>query len=606
MFFVDELILILGLLLFLGILSNLLSTRIGVPVLVLFLLLGMLAGSEGIGGIAFEDYPLAHGIGTFALAFILFDGGLSTRVEAVRICWKPAVTLATLGVFITAGITGLAAACVLNLTWLEGLLLGSIVGSTDAAAIFSMLRGSGITLDERISSTLEVESGTNDPMAIFLTIGCIEMLAGRVEFGLSLFMLFVTQMVIGCVIGLGMGWFAVWLVNRVQLGAAGLYPVLVTTFCLLTFGLAAHLGGSGFLAVYLCGIVLGNSRLIFQRGIRIYHDALAWLSQISMFVLLGLLSFPSRLWANSLKALLITVVLVLIARPVACLICLTPFRFGWRPFTLISWVGLKGAVPIVLATFPLMLGTPSAPLLFDTVFFIVVVSALVQGATLPGVAELLGLKIPTDTTAPVTLEISTLRHVDGDIVDFTIGEDSRAAGRMVKDLALPDGVVIALIVRGEQLVPPQGTTRILAGDHAILVLRPETRPLVNQIFGRSEEQRGVIPEALEFPLRANITCGELGEFYGIKLDCEDQFTLEELFRRERSPESPRVNDQLRIGPLQLRVRALNEELGIDLIGMTILSETEIREAENQSAFRPASSKATPPDKPGSDHPTPPE
>jgi len=579
MFVIDQIVLIWGVMLLLGIVSNMISSRLGVPVLVLFLVLGMLAGSEGIGGIAFEDYQLAHAIGTIALALILFDGGLSTRFGSVLSCWKPAVTLATLGVLITAGVTGIAAALILNISWLEGMLLGSIVGSTDAAAVFAILRGSGVGLPPKISATLEVESGSNDPMAIFMTIGCIEMLAQRVQFGPSLLLMFLTQMLVGLAIGLGVGVAAVWIVNRIQLGAAGLYPVLVSAFCLLTFGLAANLGGSGFLAVYLCGLTMGNSPLIFQRGIRVYHDALAWLSQIVMFIMLGLLSFPSRLLEVGGQALLISVVLILLARPLACVICLTPFRYQWKAIGFISWVGLKGAVPITLATFPLMLGAPGAHLLFDAVFFIVVVSALIQGSSLPFMAGLFGLKRPKDPEPPVTLEISSLRHVDGDIVDYLVDDNSRAAGKLVKDLALPEGVVIALIARGTQLIPPQGKTGIESGDHVILVLRPGTRPLVNQIFGRSDDQRGVIPESLEFPLRASVTCAELHELYGILLEESPQTTLEKLFRLHFSPEKPVVGSELRLRPLRLCVRGLKPDGSIDLVGMSILPEAEIRAAE---------------------------
>ncbi|WP_339745416.1 potassium/proton antiporter [uncultured Rubinisphaera sp.] len=576
MFLIDQLILIGGVLILLGILSNMISSRLGVPVLVLFLFLGMLAGSEGIGGLEFEDYKLAHAIGTLALAMILFDGGLSTKIESVKSAWKPAVTLATLGVLITAGITGAAAAWVLNLPWLEGLLLGSIVGSTDAAAVFSILRNGGVGLPPKIASTLEMESGTNDPMAIFMTIGCIELLAQRMTFGVELLSLFAMQMVFGILIGAAIGGLAVWIVNRIQLGAAGLYPVLVTSFCLLAFGLAANLGGSGFLSVYLCGLVLGNSLLIFKRGIRLYHDALAWLSQILMFVLLGLLSFPSRLLNISLKAMLIAAVLILIARPLACFLCLIPFRFQFKPMLFISWVGLKGAVPITLATFPLMMGSPNASLLFDTVFFIVVASAIIQGSSLAVVANALGLKTPKEPEPPVTLEISTLRHVDGDIVDYLVGDNSRASGKMVKELALPDGVVIALITRGDELIPPQGTTRVQSGDHVVLVLKQGTRPLVNQIFGRSEDQRGVIPAAFEFPLRGSITCSELSDYYGIVLDVSPKLTLDQMLKQRMTV---KVGNQIRIGPLNLKILSLEEDQSIAMVGMAILSEAEIRAAE---------------------------
>ena len=281
MFLVDTLILLTGLLLLLGIASSKFSARLGVPVLVLFLAVGMLAGSEGIGGIEFEDYRLAHAIGTVALAFILFDGGLRTPLDSIRVAWKPALVLATAGVLVTAAITGAAAAWMLNLSLLEGLLLGSIVGSTDAAAVFATLRYGGVQLSKRLSATLEVESGANDPMAIFMTIGCIQVLTGQTEAGLGLVRLLMTQMVVGSIVGLGMGKLAVWVINRVNLDAAGMYPVLAAAFGLLTFGVAAWGNGSGFLAVYLAGIVMGNSRMIFQRGIFVFHDAAAWFAQIA-------------------------------------------------------------------------------------------------------------------------------------------------------------------------------------------------------------------------------------------------------------------------------------------------------------------------------------
>jgi cell volume regulation protein A len=491
MFLIDTVILIGGILLLLGIVSTKLSARVGVPGLVLFLLLGMLAGSEGVGGLPFEDYRMAHAIGTAALAMILFDGGLSTSLTAVRLTWKPSAVLATFGVLITAVITGLAAAWILQISLLEGLLLGSIVGSTDAAAVFSVLRSGGAHLSTRLASTLEIESASNDPMAIFLTVGCIEVLLGNVAPGPGLLGLLVTQMLIGGVFGFVGGYAAAWVVNRIELGAAGMYPVLVSAFGLLTFGLAAHLGGSGFLAIYLAGVVIGNQRIVFRRGIRLFHDAIAGLSQITMFVVLGLLSFPSRLLDVGGKALLISLVLVLVARPAAVLLSVLPFKFTRRELAFISWVGLKGAVPITLATFPLMLATPEvslqAPLLFDVVFFIVVVSAVVQGSSLAPMARWLGLEQPRPPEPPVTLEISSLRHVDGEVADYAVGEDSRAAGRQVKELGFPEGAVIALVARGERIIPPQGRTRIEPGDHVIVVLGPGTQPLVDSIFSRGDQ-----------------------------------------------------------------------------------------------------------------------
>ena len=587
MFAVDNIILVTGVLLFLGIVSSKLSARLGVPVLVLFLLLGMLAGSEGIGGIEFENYELAHGIGTLALAMILFDGGLSTTLSSIKVAWKSSLLLATWGVFITALITGLFAAWILGISWLEGLLLGSIVGSTDAAAVFGVLRSGGVSLSKRIAAVLEVESASNDPMAIFLTVGCIEVLLGNVPLGPGLLGLLASQMLIGAICGFLGGFGGGWVANKIELGTAGMYPVLINAFCLLTFGLAAMLGGSGFLAVYLAGLVIGNRPLVFQRGIRLFHDAIAWLSQIMMFVVLGLLCFPSRLLDVTGKALLVSLGLIFVARPVAVLLSAWPFCFSLRELAFISWVGLKGAVPITLATFPLMLGTKDKPLqaalIFDVVFFIVVVSATIQGSSLTPVARWLGLERPPEPEPPVRLEIHSLRHVNGEIVDYAIGEDSRATGRMVKDLALPDGAVIALIVRGEEIIPPQGKTRIHAGDHAILVLSPGTLPLVNQVFGRDSDVRGTIPAILEFPLRASTTVGELEALYSIPIDAPPQRTLAELICFELGNANPALGDSVQLGRLGLRVLRLNNNGRIEMVGMSILSQQPLLLEQKKSA-----------------------
>jgi cell volume regulation protein A len=570
MFLIDTLILLAGVLVLLGIGSSKLSTRLGLPVLVLFLLLGMLAGSEGIGGIDFEDHELAHAIGTLALVMILFDGGLSTSAAAIREVWKPSLVLATLGVLVTSLVTGAAAAWILKIPLLEGLLLGSIVGSTDAAAVFSMLRAGGVSLSRRIASVLEIESASNDPMAIFLTIGCIELLAGRVEPGPGLLGLFASQMLIGSVFGVLGGLAAVWVINRIELGAAGLYPVLINAFCLLTYGVAVWFGGSGFLAVFLAGVVIGNRRPVFHRGILLFHDAIAWLSQIIMFVVLGLLCFPSRLLNVAGPALLISLVLIFLARPIAVLVSTLPFRFSPRELVFTSWVGLKGAVPITLATFPLMFGTPRAALLFDVVFFVVVISAVVQGSTLAGAARWLGLERPRAPEPPVTLEISSLRHVDGEIVDYHIGEDSRAAGRLVRELALPEGVVIALIARGHQVIPPQGNTRIHAGDHVILVLRAETQPLVNQIFRRTDA-RGEIPLALEFPLRASTTVGAIEDLYGIPVEEGPDVTLAAAVQTRLDGRPPAADEIVRIGPLLLRILSVSSSGTLEMVGMSVLT-----------------------------------
>lgn len=574
MFPIDMLILGAGVMLLLGIASSKFSARFGVPVLVLFLVLGMLAGSEGIGRIEFENYSVAHAIGTLALAIILFDGGLRTSLASIQSAWRPSLLLATVGVVITAVITGAAAAWILGLSILEGLLLGSIVGSTDAAAVFAILRSGGATLSQRLTATLEIESGSNDPMAIFLTVGCILVLSGQEPLGPGLLLLFVQQMSVGALVGLAIGYAAVLAVNRINLDAAGLYPALVSAFTFLTFGLAAWLGGSGFLAVYLAGIVIGNSRLVFRRGIFLFYDAGAWLSQISMFVVLGLLSFPSRLLAVGWQALLIGAVLILVARPVAVFSTLFPFRFSLRELTFLSWVGLKGAVPITLATFPLLLGVARTSLIFDVVFFVVVVSALVQGWSLPWLARRLGLQLPAEPTPPVTLEISSLRHVDADIVDYTVTRDSRAAGRRISDLALPEGVVIALISRAGCIIHPHGYTRIEPSDHVVIVLRPATRALVNHVFAAATAPRDELPPMLEFPLRASITVGELEEFYGIRMNEPATETLDQVLRRRLKDEATLADKTVHFGRIALHVRELGPRGTIQQVGMTIVPQQQ--------------------------------
>lgn len=567
MFAVDQIIFVTAILLLIGIASSKFSSRIGLPVLVLFLVVGMLAGSEGIGGIDFENIPLAHGIGTVALAIILYDGGMRTSVHAFRMVLWPALLLATLGVLLTAMITGLAASWIAGLTLLHGLLLGSIVGSTDAAAVFSVLRAKGLNLKERLAALLEVESASNDPMAIFLTVGLLQILLGEMELGFGLFRLFLLQMSIGALVGVVMGKATVWVVNRVDLDAAGLYPVLTAAAGLLAFGLAAVIGGSGFLAVYLAGIVIGNSRIVFQRGILHFHDGAAWLSQIAMFVLLGLLAFPSRLAGVATEGLLIAGVLIFIARPVAVGLMLPWFGFNVREVALVSWVGLKGAVPIVLATFPLLLGLEGSDALFDIIFFVVLVSAVLQGWSLPPVARILGLQTEPKPEPPISLEITSLRDVEGDIVAYDVTPQSRASGRSIRELALPDGAVVAMVVRDQQIIPPRGSTRIEPGDHVFLVLRPAARPLVDQLFSHNGETVPDLPLLVEFPLRGDTTVSELEEFYGIRLDAEATQTLDELLRA-RLGTTPRPDDTVTVSGVSLTAKQVVEGR-VEQVGLTL-------------------------------------
>lgn len=504
MFLIDKVLLLAGVLIILGIVSSKFSARAGMPVLVMFLGLGMLAGSEGIGNIAFEDYGLAHAVGTVALAFILFDGGLNTPTQKLNVAWKPAGMLATLGVLITSALTGLVAMKVLDLTLLEGLLLGSIVGSTDAAAVFSLLRGAGVNLPTRLGATLEIESGANDPMAIFLTVGLIQVLTNQMPLGPGLLTLFALQIGVGLGVGLGIGKLSVKLINSIRLPTAGLYPVLSAACGILSFGLAATLHGSGFLAVYVTGIILGNSRLVFQRGTLLFHDGLAWTGQIVMFVVLGLLSFPSALWQVALPGLVVAIALTFLARPLAVILLLSPFRFSGRELTLVSWVGLKGAVPIILATYPMLAGLPAGPTIFNVVFFVVIVSALVQGSTLPMLARALKLEEPTPPTPPVSLEMISLESLNTGIVDYVISDLSPVANRLLRDITLPDGAVVAMITRNTFVIPPRGSTVIEPGDHLFIVVDYTARPAVDLVFTPAA------PAGIEQGVRSPDTDASLG------------------------------------------------------------------------------------------------
>jgi potassium/hydrogen antiporter len=554
MFTVDRLLLVGALLAIIGIASSKLSFRVGLPGLVVFVAVGMLAGSEGIGGIAFEDYRLAHGVGTLALAVIIFDGGLRTSYRTIRPVLAPAASLASVGVVVTAGLTGLAAHWVLGLPVLQSMLLGSIVGSTDAAAVFAVLRSSNLNLPPRIASTLEVESGSNDPMAVFLTIGLLEVLVSGAPLGIALAGLFVQQMTLGALVGLGVGRVAVWMVNRIGLQAAGLYAVLAGSVGIFAYGLAATLGGSGFLSVYLAGVVIGSNRIVFQKGILLALDGAAWLAQISMFVMLGLLSFPSRLLDVAGEGLIVAVAAMVVARPVAVLVSVLPFRYQLRELLLLSVGGLKGAVPIVLGTYPLLLGLPDAEGLFDVVFFVVLASALVQGWSMPPIARMLGLHEPQPAKAAVSLEITSLKDVSADIVEYTVKPESPIVDQAIRELALPDEAVIAMIVRDDSILAPRGSTRIRPHDHVFIVINSQVRDLVEAMFVHGRGIARSLPEGVEFPLGGTTTLGDLREIYDVDVPgVRPEQTLDEIVR-ERLGDRLHVGRGVDLGLFKLRVR----------------------------------------------------
>jgi cell volume regulation protein A len=482
------LLVVAGALLALSALFSRASERFSVPVALVFLGVGMLAGSEGIGGIAFEDYGRGFRLGTIALVLILFDGGLNTHLHALKEVARPAGVLATVGVVGTAGLVALVAHA-FGFDWPTAMLLGAVVSSTDAAAVFSVLRTSGISLKRRVGSTLEVESGLNDPMAVILTIA---MTAHLREPSLPLDWHLATSVVresaIGGVLGAGIGYGGRELLARVRLPAGGLYPALTLGLAFLAFSVPTLLHGSGFLAVYIAAVLLGNGQLPYRPGLLRVHDALAWLSQIVMFLVLGLLVFPSRLREVAGIGLGLALFLALVARPAVVALCLAPFRaYAPREVAYVGWVGLRGAVPIILATFPVLAGAPGASRVFDVVFFIVVVNAIVPGMTVPWVTRRLGLESADPPAPRAVLEIESMLPLAGELLSYYIDPDLAVAGVALRDLPFPEGASVVLIVRGRELLAPKGATVLEPGDHAYLITSPEDRPLLQLMFGRPEE-----------------------------------------------------------------------------------------------------------------------
>lgn len=480
------LLVLAGLLLLVSVLFSRASPRFGIPVFLLFMLVGMLAGSEGPGGIAFEDYRLGFRIGTIALALILFDGGLNTSLGTFRRALAPSLVLATLGVAGTATLVAVGAH-LLGIPWPVAFLIGAVISSTDAAAVFSVLRGSGLQLRERVGTTLELESGLNDPMAVILTLALTTSMAAGTTPGVDLLLEVVLQLGIGTAFGLAVGFTGRHLLRWSRPSAGGLYPVFTLAITLVAFGLPTLLNGSGFLAVYLAGVVLGNGELPYQAGLRRFHDAVAWCGQVTMFLMLGLLSFPSRIvevaWSGTLLALLAAFV----ARPLVVMLCLAPFRYRWRDTLFISWVGLRGAVPIILAIFPVLAGVPGAETVFDIVFCVVVVGAFLPGATVAWAARRLGLATEGPPVPGALLEISSRQPMAEQVVSFFIEPALPVCGASLADIPFPPRAAAMLIVRGTELVAGRGDVILEPGDHVYVVCPPEDRPFIDLLFGRPQE-----------------------------------------------------------------------------------------------------------------------
>lgn len=484
---IEYLLLIGSILILVSIAIAKLSDNLGIPTLLLFLGVGMLAGSEGPGGIYFDNARLAQFVGIIALVFILFAGGLDTKWREVRPVFWQATSLATSGVFVTASAVGLFVSMALGLPLLSGLLLGAVVSSTDAAAVFSVLRSKNVTLRGPLKPLLELESGSNDPMAVFLTVGLIQVMTLPKTSLSSVFLLFIIQMGLGAGLGVTLGKAMVFVLNWLRLSYEGIYPVFSLAFAALIYGATSTLGGSGFLAVYVAGLVAGNSDFVHKKSLLRFFDGLAWLSQIAMFLTLGLLVFPSHIVPVIGIGLLVSVFLMLIARPVSVFLSLSLAKLHWKEKTLVSWVGLRGAVPIVLATFPLLAGLPDSKLIFNVVFFIVLTSALLQGWSIPVVARLLHLDAPLETRRRYPIEFAPMEGVDTELVDLIVPFSSALAGKSIVELDLPQDSLIVLISRNDNFIVPSGGTVLQEGDTVLVLVNRNNLPLFRAIFAQLRE-----------------------------------------------------------------------------------------------------------------------
>lgn len=466
---IENILLVGSLLLFISIIAGKTSYRFGVPILVLFLAVGMLAGSEGIGGIYFNDPQTAQFIGIVSLNFILFSGGLDTSWSAIKPVLKQGIALSTLGVLITAVSLGIFVWQVTDFTLYEGLLLGAIVSSTDAAAVFSILRGKSLALKSNLRPTLELESGSNDPMAYVLTIAFLGLVVNPGVSLWSIVPLFFQQMVLGGLAGWGFGWLSKVIINRIRLDFDGLYPVLAVALMFITFSFTDFIGGNGFLAVYLCAVYLGNQDLIHKKTIIKMFDGLAWLMQIVLFLTLGLLVFPSEIVPVMGIGMMIAAFLIFIARPLSVFISLLPFKMKLRRRFYISWVGLRGAVPIVFATYPLLAGIDKAHMIFNIVFFISLTSVLLQGTTLSVLAKWLNVALPEKVKPKDPVDTFLSEHPKTAMKEIKIVPTALAVGQKIVNLKFPKRAIIAMIQRNGKYLTPNGNTIIEANDLLIVL-----------------------------------------------------------------------------------------------------------------------------------------
>lgn len=565
---VSILIFLSALLVLAGILSSLVALRFGAPLLLIFLLVGMLAGESGPGGIRFDDVQTVYTVGSVALALILFDGGLRTRFATFRSVLAPASTLATVGVIVTSAVTAPFAVYAFGLNWVEGLLVGAMVASTDAAAVFFLMHTRGLRLRPRVAATIEVESGTNDPFAIFMTIVLVQVLLQGNKPWPEFLVLLLQEALLGAILGYIGGQVIVFVLNRLTL-PQGLHAPFAATGALVVFGLTQSLHGSGFLAVYLAGLIVGN-RAARGHGIIVsFLDAATWLAQIAMFVLFGLLAWPSRLPDQLLPALAVAFALMLLARPMAVFLCLAPFNFTLREKLFISWVGLRGAVGFFLASIPLMVGLPNAQTYFNIGFVVVIVSLLIQGWTVSFAARRLRIAKRRAETFRPRIELD----LPGQRAQELVGYPVMPGSPFLRHSFMPPWAKITLVIRGERVLTPEEARGVHEGDHVYLLAPQDKAQALDRFFADLPPPSSPDPRLLgDFFVSGDVTLGAIAEIYGISFEDSDQEMMLSDFFTKRLGRAPQAGTTLRVGEVALVAHRVKEDGRVLTVGLQLAEE----------------------------------